>query len=236
MASRPGDVASLVAPVESLPGESATNPEIPWNSRWQSSLEEILRTQQQFTQYRLKLENSFTVLSSYEVLGMQGLQYASQQLVGQPAPSGDELKKAANDLLDALTGINTLSVKGEPSERNHLDTQVAADKSRLGELLGALDAKIHTPAGPGVEPPAWGSVDLAELCRQVVELARKFCTAQREALLNKLSRAYQKPDFCLRRDAVGADRDRLLPASLSWDDDWYYGIIIKAEDVGGDLA
>jgi hypothetical protein len=46
---------------------------------------------------------------------------------------------------------------------------------------------------------------------------------QREALLNKLSRAFQKPDFCVRRDALGPDRDRLLPITLSWDEDWYSG-------------
>ena len=56
-----------------------------------------------------------------------------------------------------------------------------------------------------------------------IALARKFCGAQREALLNKLSRAYQKPDFCISRDSVGAGRDNLLPLSLSWDKEWYYG-------------
>jgi len=59
--------------------------------------------------------------------------------------------------------------------------------------------------------------------REAVALARKYCNVQREALLNKLSRAFQKPDFCVRRDALGPDRDRLLPITLSWDEDWYSG-------------
>ena len=57
-----------------------------------------------------------------------------------------------------------------------------------------------------------------------MSLARARCELQFEALVNKLSRAFQKPDFCLRRDAFSpADRDRLLSNALEWDGDWYYG-------------
>ena len=59
--------------------------------------------------------------------------------------------------------------------------------------------------------------------QKLVELARQFCEAQNQALLNKLSRAFQKPDFYIRRDSVGDARDQLLPMSVSWDADWYYG-------------
>ena len=63
----------------------------------------------------------------------------------------------------------------------------------------------------------------SEEFRHMVQLARSLCDAQKEAFLNKLSRAYQKPDFCIRRDSVGSRSNELLPLSLSWDEDWYYG-------------
>jgi len=63
----------------------------------------------------------------------------------------------------------------------------------------------------------------SEEFRHMVELARTLCDAQKEAFLNKISRAYQKPDFCIRRDSVGSRSNELLPMSLSWDENWYYG-------------
>jgi hypothetical protein len=71
---------------------------------------------------------------------------------------------------------------------------------------------------------------LIDLFREAVQLAKNYCDVQRAALLNKLSRAYQKPDFCVRRDSVGAlrdvllpMRDEVLPITVSWDEDWYHG-------------
>ena len=58
--------------------------------------------------------------------------------------------------------------------------------------------------------------------REAVQLASQYCNVQQDALLNKLARGYQKPDFCIRRDALGRERDR-LSINLSWDEDWYYG-------------
>ena len=67
--------------------------------------------------------------------------------------------------------------------------------------------------------------------REAVALARRYCNVQREALLNKLSRAFQKPDFCIRRDALGPERNRLLPITLSWDEEWYTGKKIDSVEV-----
>jgi hypothetical protein len=69
-------------------------------------------------------------------------------------------------------------------------------------------------------------LDAAEALRHAVALARKLNDAQREATLNTVSRAWQKPDFCVRRDAVGPECDRLLTPTLSWDHDWYHGMRI----------
>ena len=60
-------------------------------------------------------------------------------------------------------------------------------------------------------------------CKEAVALARQRVELQRQAVFNRLAKAAQKPDFCVRRDAAGPDRDRLFPLAESWDEDWYYG-------------
>jgi len=70
---------------------------------------------------------------------------------------------------------------------------------------------------------------LTGLLREAVYLATQYCNVQQAALLNKLSRGYQKPDFCIRRDALGRERDRLLPLSQSWDEEWYFGPTSKED-------
>ena len=59
--------------------------------------------------------------------------------------------------------------------------------------------------------------------REAIELVRERCALQREAIFNKLSRTFQKPDYCIRRDSVGPEREHMFPLSESWDEDWYYG-------------
>ena len=74
---------------------------------------------------------------------------------------------------------------------------------------------------------AWLKLDAIQ---EAVELARAYCRVQKDALLHKLSRAYQKPDFCIWRGITGAHRDNLLPVTLSWDDEWYFGKKINLSD------
>ena len=61
--------------------------------------------------------------------------------------------------------------------------------------------------------------------RKAAELASQYCDVQRDALFNKLAKASQKPDFCVKRDSVedAATRDRYFPISESWDEHWYSG-------------
>jgi hypothetical protein len=61
------------------------------------------------------------------------------------------------------------------------------------------------------------------MLREAVTLARGRCDLQRDALLSQLSKAWQKPDFCVRRDAAGPEAERLFPRVESWDDYWYVG-------------
>jgi hypothetical protein len=153
-------------------------------------------------------------------------------------------------LIQVMQEIANKGVEGEPSPHNNLDTLALAQEYRLKELLDTLRAELADESKPE-DPPA---VKL-EAARahsteegQMVDLARQKCEVQYEALINKLSRAYQKPDFCVRRDSFQAqDRDRLLPLPLAWDPDWYYGdkielnqslasdILKQAEELGETL-
>ena len=131
------------------------------------------------------------------------------------------LGKAGAALLQALRQISDLRVVGEPSANNNLDMQVLGYRIKLEELLdhAPLADLVHA-AGP---PTQTQLLAVAEPLREAVVLARRYANAQREALHNTLARAWQKPDFCIRRDAVGDLKDRLLTVTGSWDADWYYG-------------
>ena len=149
-----------------------------------------------------------------------------------------------------------------PSPDHHLSTKISGDQIRLDEIIRqdllpvALEFGLNT-ADPNcpweINPPtdetlpsedeiateiesrrqleiAWMQLDTF---RQATELARAKCEIQRNALVTKLSRAYQKPDFCINRSPIGPERDDMLPASLAWDNNWYYGKRIDAQSVGG---
>lgn len=187
---------------------------------WQEKMSKVIISQETFTELRLEMERNFNMVASFAELGLPRCRFGEA-----------DLNRAVRSLLESLDEINRLKVEGEPSEETYLDQEVAANKSRLKELLKALNAKFpETPQADFRQ-----RADLSQKAdpsdirahfkefRQVVALARKFCEAQREALLNKLSRAYQKPDFCIRRDTAGPERDSLLPIAESWDEDWYYG-------------
>lgn len=131
------------------------------------------------------------------------------------------LGKAGAALLQALRHICDLRVVGEPSANNNPDMQVLGYKIKLREL------PTHPPLSGLVEavsPPTLTQLlAVADTLREAVVLARRYANAQREALFNTLARAWQKPDFCIRRDAVGDLKDRLLTATGSWDADGYQG-------------
>jgi hypothetical protein len=131
------------------------------------------------------------------------------------------LDDATKELLKHLEDVAEHHILGLPSDLSHLDPEVRADNGRLIDILNELDALPKW-----AEKKFWniGELDIyIQEIQEAVSLGRKHCQAQREALMNKLARAYQKPDFCVRRDSVGAERDKLLPLSFSWDDEWYCG-------------
>jgi hypothetical protein len=211
---------------EDLSSDAAGDPQTA-AGRWQTQIEGIFQSEFRFTNARLRMESSVDVLTLVAVLGVRGA-LSAYAGTGQSVAG---VVKVGGELMDALDAIVALNVAGEPSESNNLDTYVAANKNRLQALITDLKSKLQLK--PGSEPGS-AEVDVletavanAEEFRQVIDLARRFCDAQLQALLNKLSRAYQKPDFCIWRDAVGAGKNSLLPMSLSWDGNWYYGNQIK---------
>src|SRR5215472_15574359 len=192
--------------------------ELSASGKWAHTIVDIISSQFEFRSQRMSMETSFSLLSSSAILTPAGLNQA-KEVFGGNAMSHAELARLGKSLRQDLENISKLRIQGEPSESNNLDTHVYAAKQRLVEML------VLFPAPPSEakdeEVSAWALHNINQV-QELAALARIYCDAQYEALLNKLSRAYQKPDFCIRRDAVpGADQ--LLPLSLSWDKDWYYG-------------
>jgi hypothetical protein len=216
---------------ENLRGEGAAQ-------RWRDAVSKIFRAELGFTGARIGLEDNVDAVSPIAVLGQQQLLAAYPIInkiratrtpplpplpIPEPGKLWNELWNDSEALFDAMREIQNLFVEGEPSPHHNLNVPALANELRLKELLDTLQTEMPPKDLPPSEKLAIGSAHSAEV-GQAVDLARKKCDVQYQALLNKLSRAYQKPDFCLRRDAFAEqDRDRLLPQSLSWDANWYYG-------------
>ena len=145
------------------------------------------------------------------------------------------------EFIQTLDRIAKLDVSGEPTApHGETDFDARLNASRLTALLDTGFRRVPTGSkaksikgqrqGASVTAAA-GAAVTTHVWREAVRLARKRCDLQREAVFNKLSRAWQKPDFCVHRDASGTDRDRLFPAAESWDETWYYGRAV-GEPVG----
>jgi hypothetical protein len=186
---------------------------------------------------RTSLEQHWAILAQWGV----------ERLYGKAAGGSSDASPNELDVLNALTAflngviaINDLQVIGECGPRLDGGDYAARDnQSRLAELteriFEPLTSKLETilasfaaTAPPGPSAPDY-TITVEEVwrvrddCRRAVELIRERCDLQRDAVLNKLSRMWQKPDYCVRRDSVGTGRDRLFPKAESWDDEWYYG-------------
>lgn len=203
--------------------------------RWREEVKGIIESEIDFTTLRLALEGCVDMLAPVAILGIQGIRSAydkyglSQKEAAsmQPlaAPQIADMVKAGDLLFEVAGKIAQADVQGEPSPHNNLDTVALAQEYRLKELLASLQLDYADSGSTATDEDKvnWAKTHSDEM-GEMVNLARAKCQVQYEALINKLSRAWQKPDFCLRRDGFSAaDRDRLLPVALSWDEDWYYG-------------
>jgi hypothetical protein len=189
-----------------------------------------------FTERRLAMNDHFSVLAAWSIAptlqDSRGWSPGSTdaQWISDPAMQA-KVVSATNELLQVLQQISNTPVIGSPSEDD--DPRVQADLTRLHQLLEALNTKkarlnselldgrstkIEELFGGQPSEQMW----LIDIVREAVQLADRYCDVQRDALLNKLSKAYQKPDFCVRRDSVSpAVREKYFPRSESWDEDWY---------------
>ena len=183
--------------------------------------EQVISNQQAFTQARALMEGHFDALAPWLMSSAADAQPAGNDTAAGPG-------QATVALLGALRGISALRILGEPSNTSQLDLQVQGYTIKLHRQL--LDrpplsdlATLDGLAGPSNSAQLVRVKAAADPIVEAVAMARKLCEAQNEALLNTLGRAWQKPDFCIYRDAVGADRDRLLATTGCWDADWYCG-------------
>lgn len=217
LASRPGAV-SMIAP------------------GWLERSGAVLSKYQLLTTYRTMVEQRFEKIEGFGVLGavtiladyMFTLTNSGGIPVSLPEPPTEAgIREEAHHLLASIGQIAD-TVTGSPSSPPSKVPQ-SPDLRRLRELLLPLRG-----TGPdGFAPNLFNENShpfrhqLGQF-RELVELARKVCDQQREEVHLKFARAFQKPDFCLRRDAVGSYGDELFDKALAWDDDWYYGDTILA--------
>jgi hypothetical protein len=61
------------------------------------------------------------------------------------------------------------------------------------------------------------------LLGELVALTRTEHKRLLDAVIDKMAKIAQKPDYCVPRSSAGTERDRLFPREDSWDEDWYVG-------------
>ena len=193
--------------------------------RLSSFAEQVIQGQRRFAEALAEVEQPFDKVAPWLLWGQpQGPN--SRPIAPDEA---DAVGEAVPELLAALKQIQALRVVGEPSADSRLDMRVLGHRIKLDELLSR--SPLSDMAQALVPPTLTELLSAADALREAVALARRYAGAQRDALQNTLARAWQKPDFCIRRDAVGVNKDRLLTVTGSWDADWYYGKHFDGADV-----
>jgi hypothetical protein len=175
-------------------------------------------------------------------------EYGVWRNVGPPPfltrPSEREIVKkileGTRDLLDALTELGAEKLIGDaPAPEIRAEHRVAANMSAFQEIRANEPIK---GLGKRIADALDGKASQVEVLEQVwhagasilelATLARQRSGIQRETLFTLLSGASEKPDFVVRRDAAGPERDRLFPLAESFDEDWYAGPAVAEASVG----
>jgi len=183
------------------------------------------------------LEDSIDVLSPVAIMGLDGVRQLNppEDKPDQQYANADEklqrwlkeLVAKGTELFNSVNAIKGAPIEGAAPADQGLDTVLSAELLRLNDVVDRLSEELRPRVGgPAADLLAAAMRHTTEL-GEMVDLARRYSEGQYEVLLNKMSRAFQKPDFCLRRDAFGGNADRLLPLSLSWDNDWYFGFKVR---------
>jgi hypothetical protein len=186
------------------------------------AIDQVIVAQELISGHRFLMETHFDALAPWLLQDTQDLRAAGSGMEVDETT----LLDASRQLLASLVLFQNLTIQGEPSNKNYLDQQVGGYANKLNELLAGPLSSLVSAKGVAKLSNADGLPQVkaaSEPLREAVAMARKLASSQREAMLNTLSRAWQKPDFCIRRDAVSSERDRLLTTMGSWDEDWYFG-------------
>jgi hypothetical protein len=208
-----------------------------------------------FNQSRMPMEQSWATLADWGVMRL----YPDRPGEWGALPSNAKIAEVMDIFLKAVDAISRIQVNGEPTSLDgRRDFAVRDNTSRLTEIFNqaltelghkydSMVALMKTPAQAeiatstsvaenssaagdefqAVVEKAWGAWPLL---REAVTLARARCDLQRDALMSQLSKAWQKPDFCVRRDSAGPEMERLFPRAESWDADWYVGALSEGVD------
>lgn len=194
---------------------------------------------------RVPLEGHWKKLANWGVTRL----YPEMTLPGDSTllPTNAAIVAELDSFLDAVKAMRRVAVIGEPASLDGRrdfairDNDARLDEifaSALSELMKEFNALLEAPSVSGrsrsvaknesdPKDPYWLIVEKAwivwPMLREAVTLARARCDLQRDALLSQLSKAWQKPEFCVRRDAAGPEVERLFPRAESFDAEWYVG-------------
>ena len=204
--------ANVMAPLWDRPGEHSFQHAMALTERFPD-----------FAKARAQLEKSWDALSGCGF--SSSITPKSMVSNRTTAPTDAEVLADVINFVTALETIRTLPI-------NDSSVEVRATDARIRELLtilgaGIMNEKPDKTIGP--EPPVdpGTAVERALLMRDLFQIAfglgTERCEQQLQAIFKELARAWQKPDFCIRRDVFGPERDTLLPLAESWDENWYYG-------------
>ncbi|MDB4888496.1 MAG: hypothetical protein JWL61_351 [Gemmatimonadetes bacterium] len=210
--------------------------------------EEMLKNFTAFQKHRAPMEERWSTLADWGVMRL----YPELKPSGWLAPTNENIVGEIRGFLEAVAEISRLEVMGEPSSlEGRKDFAVRDNSTRLSEIVARALAELlrqfqklaATPASPALRAAA-NSTSVADnksakgdpfqvvvddawnvwaMLRDAVALGRARYDLQRDALMSQLSKAWQKPDFCVRRDSAGPDMERLFPRGESVDDEWYVG-------------
>ncbi|MBK8249811.1 MAG: hypothetical protein IPK85_20830 [Gemmatimonadetes bacterium] len=132
--------------------------------------------------------------------------------------------------VEAITGPTEES---PAVSRDALKQLLAVEEVTFANSIGTLDAAARRRLASNFIADASAH---HEPLREMVRLARERGELQRSALINRLARTAQKPDYVVPRVSVGTEADRLFPMAQSWDEWWYAGANpdVSSRDGGSD--
>jgi hypothetical protein len=210
-----GAVASEIS-LQYMDGKSDVPGLVGPDPSWAEDVKTIIERQKDFTTRGDQLERLVDKLSPLFILRIDGVNERIKK-AGQSPITPLRISRFIDNAIKRIQEIKGIKIP---------DGQADVLDRRLEEVLQQLKAKrawearTNPNATARLENERAHEPEIAEL----VDLTRQKRRLHLDILLNKLAKAYQKPDFCILRDAFPAkDQNSLLPRIESWDEHWYYG-------------